>query len=355
MLNERAGSPVELGYRFPAEWEPHAATWLAWPHNPVDWPGKMEVVPWVFAEMARKLSEGERVCILVFSPAREKRLRLLLKEVGVAEGAVEFLCWKTNRSWTRDFGPIFLQNKTGKAIAHFWFNAWAKYSDWDRDDKVAVKAARHLSLPLFRIKYKGRRFVLEGGAIDGNGKGALLTTEECLLDQTRQARNPGLSRKEIEQVLKESLGAGQVIWLGRGIAGDEDTHGHVDDLCRFVNANTVVLCREPNGKDVNHRPLEENRERLSQVGLGDGARLNVVDLPMPAPLYFRGRRLPASYANFYIGNKVVLMPTFNDPKDRQALGLLSELFPDRTVCGVHAVDLVLGLGSVHCLTQQEPA
>jgi agmatine deiminase len=218
---------------------------------------------------------------------------------------------------------------------------------------VAGVAAEALGLPEFRVEVDGRRVVLEGGSIDVNGAGAVLTTEECLLDPEVQPRNPDLSRADVEEVLRNSLGASQVIWLGKGIAGD-DTHGHVDDVCRFVSPTSVVLCREINPADDNYHLLAENRERLQGMRLDNGSALDVVDLPMPAPLYFDGRRLPASYANFYIANAAVLVPTFNDPADRVALGILAELMPDRPVLGIHAVDLVWGLGTLHCLTQQEP-
>ena len=239
------------------------------------------------------------------------------------------------------------------AVARFRFNGWAKYPDRKKDDQVAERVAKALGLQLRRAIHKGRPVVLEGGAIDVDGKGTILTTEECLLDPVVQVRNPGFKRADYEQVFLENLGATHAVWLGKGIAGD-DTHGHVDDLCRFVSAKTIVLCREKDPEDANYRALEENRERLQDARLADGSKPEVVDLPMPAPLVFDGRRLPASYANFYIANAAVLVPTFNDPNDRLALGILAELFPDRPVVGIHAVDLVWGLGTLHCLTQQQP-
>jgi agmatine deiminase len=250
---------------------------------------------------------------------------------------------------------MFLRRDGGRsevAIVRFRFNAWAKYSDWKKDDKIADRAAKALGMQIFRAQLDGRDVVLEGGAIDVNGRGTLITTEECLLDGT-QARNPGLSRAHIEAALCNNLGVTNVLWLGRGIEGD-DTHGHVDDVCRFVDARTVVICSEEDSTDYNYRVLEENRERLESMRLEDGSRLQVVPLPMPAPLWFDGRRLPASYANFYIANSAVLVPTFNDPSDRIALGILSELITDRPVVGIHSVDLVWGLGTVHCMTQQQP-
>ncbi len=350
-------SPHDLGFCMPAEWAPHRATWLGWPHNRGDWPGKIAPIPWVYGEIVRKLAPGEKVCILVNSPAHQAQASRVLRRAGVAPEAVEFYQFPTNRGWTRDFGPFFIRRQQPDpevAIARFHFNAWAKYPDWELDCKVPLRVAQQRGLRLFEASAAGQPVVLEGGSIEVNGEGLLLTTEECLLDPEVQVRNPQLGRGEMEVVLREYLGAEQVLWLGRGIAGD-DTHGHIDDLCRFVNPRTVVLASEADGRDENHRPLEENRERLEGFRLRDGARLKVVRLPMPAPLYLDGQRLPASYANFYIGNSAVLVPTFNDPQDRQALGILAELFPGRPVLGIHAVDLVWGLGTLHCLTQQEPA
>ena len=341
----------------PAEWEPHDATWIGWPSNPTDWPGKIEPIHWVYGEITRKLTLGERAHILVNDAAHERKARAVLTRAGVDLKRVRFFRFRMNRGWTRDSGPIFLrraQPKPEVAVVKFRFNAWARYPDWRKDAQVPEQAARKLKLPLLRAHHEGREFVLEGGAIDVNGSGSLLTTEECLLDQKRQVRNPGFSRADVEGALRENLGVRNVLWLGSGIAGD-DTHGHVDDLCRFVNPNTVVLCRESNPKDANYRPLEENRERLQGLRLESGAALQVIELPMPAPLYFDGQRLPASYANFYVSNAAVLVPTFNDANDYRALGILREAFPSRAVVGIHAVDLVWGLGTLHCLTQQQPA
>jgi agmatine deiminase len=340
--------------RMPAEWEPHAATWIAWPHNTGDWPGKFAPVPWVYGEIARKICPGEMVRILVDTEAAERRARRILARAAAAVEQAEFFRIPTNRVWTRDYGPLFVRRSEGLAIAGFGFNAWAKYPDFERDSAVARRVAQARGRGLVPVTLGGRAFVLEGGSIDVNGSGSLLTTEECLLDAEVQVRNPGVGRTEIEGVLRDILGARTVLWLGKGIAGD-DTHGHVDDLCRFVGPRTVVLCRETDTGDDNYRALEENRERLEGYRLEDGGRIDVVPLPLPAPLVFDGRRLPASYANFYIANAAVLVPTFNDPNDRVALGILAELFPGRAVLGIHAVDLVWGLGTLHCLTQQEPA
>ena len=341
----------------PAEWERHEATWIGWPHKLSDWPGRFAPIPWVYGEIVRKLAPAEKVRILVASRVHEARARRVLGRLGVDAARVEFLRFPTDRGWTRDFGPVFVRGRGRRrelAIARFRFNAWAKYPDWRRDDRVPERAAAALGLRALPVSWDGRPVVLEGGSIEVNGRGTLLTTEECLLDEGAQARNPGLTRRDLEEILKAALGASNVLWLGRGIAGD-DTHGHVDDICRFVDARTVVLAREADPRDVNHRALEENRERLQGMRLEDGSKLEVVFLPMPAPLAFDGQRLPASYANFYISNAAVLVPTFNDPADGRALGILGELIRDRPVVGIHAVDLVWGLGTLHCLTQQQPA
>ncbi len=337
----------------PAEWGPHDATWLAWPHNVRDWPGKFAPIPWVFAEIVRHVARGEKVRLLVEDAEHEAKVKKTLGRAGVGLDNVELRRVRTDRVWTRDAGPIFVRRDGRKAIARFRFNAWAKYPDWKNDVKLPERAAKALGVPLLPVERDGRPVVLEGGAIDVNGQGTLLTTEECLLDPAVQVRNPGFGREDYEAVFAEALGAPNTIWLGKGIAGD-DTHGHVDDLARFVSPRLIVLCRETNPNDANHRPLEENRERLESATLQDGSRPEVVYLPMPSPVGFDGQRLPASYANFYVANAAVLVPTFGDPNDRIALGILSELFRDRQVIGVHALDLVWGLGTLHCLSQQEP-
>ncbi|MBZ5670347.1 MAG: agmatine deiminase family protein [Acidobacteriia bacterium] len=350
-------TPAALGYRLPAEWEPHEATWIGWPHNLTDWPRKFAPIPWVYGEIVRKIAPGETVRILVNSKAHEEGARRILTRIGVDLARVEFFRFPTDRGWTRDFGPMFLKRSGPRpdvAILRGGFTGWAKYPNWHKDCQVPARAARALHRRLFEAKVKRRTFVLEGGSIDANGRGTLLTTEECLLDPITQVRNPGLSRKEVEAALQEFLGVTKVLWLGKGIAGD-DTHGHVDDLGRFVGPRTMVLCQEKNPHDTNYRPLEENWERAQDMRLEDGSKLEVVPLPMPGPLYLDGQRLPASYANFYIANAAVLVPTFNDPQDRVALGTLAELFPDRPVVGIHAVDLVWGLGTLHCLTHEQPS
>jgi len=341
----------------PAEWEPHAATWLAWPHEPADWPGKLAPLRWVYGEVVRHLARGEKVRILIKDAVIAKQAKTVLRAVGVDEARVEFFRVPTNRSWTRDTCPIFVRDPQGSVALTDWkFNGWAKYPNHRLDDAVPSALASKLGLtsfqPTVRVDGQTRRVVLEGGSIDVDGDGTLLTTEECLLDDV-QARNPGVPRATIEAVLAANLGVSKILWLGKGIAGD-DTHGHVDDLARFVRPGTVVIAQEGNRRDPNHRPLRENWERLQGMRDAANRKLEVIALPMPAPVVFEGTRLPASYANFYVGNEAVIVPTFNDPADRQALGILAELFPGRRVVGIHAVDLVWGLGTLHCMTQQEP-
>jgi len=350
-------TPLEAGFKFPAEWTAHRATWIGWCYNTSDFPGKIAAIHWVYGEITRKLIEaGERVCILVQDEKHEAKARSVLTKTGADFGKIEFYQISHNRGWMRDSGPMFVKNdETGEvAVIKFKFNAWAKYTDWQLDNQVAVKFAQQAKRKIFYVEFKGKEVVLEGGAIDLNGEGTLLSTEECLLDYKVQTRNPHLSREDIEQVLRENLGASNVLWLDKGIVGD-DTHGHIDDFCRFVNKNTIVLAEEKNAADANHKILEENRERLEGFKLENGSKPEIVRLPMPASLVFAGVRLPASYANFYIANEAVLVPTFNDENDRTALGILAELFPSRKIVGIHAVDLVWGLGTLHCLTQQEPA
>ena len=338
----------------PAEWEKHEATWLGWPHNADDWPGKFEVIPWIYGEMVRKISSGEKVVLLIRNQSDETFARRIFKHVGVDLRQIRFVTHPTNRGWTRDTGPIFVKRKKESVIVHFHFNGWAKYDNWRKDTKVPETAARLLRKPLFHAEYEGKPFVIEGGGIELNGQGTLISTEECYLDPKIQVRNPGLGKREIEDTLKDYLGVTNMLWLAKGPKGD-DTHGHIDDICRFVNAETLVLVREKNSRDENYRPLAENWERIKDFRLEDGRKPEVVELPMPSPLYFDDVRLPASYANFYISNAAVIVPTFNDPNDRVALGILGELFRDRPVVGIHAVDLVWGFGSLHCLTQQQPA
>lgn len=347
-------TPLSLGFRMPAEWESHEATWLGWPHELTDWPGKFAPIPWAFAEIVRHLSQVERVYLLVENREAESRVRTILKKSGARLANVDFPRIPTDRGWMRDSGPICVKNSSGElAYNNFRFNGWAKYDNHKKDAQVVAKANQKLKRRLWQPVHNGRRVVLEGGSIDVSGAGTLLTTEECLLSKT-QERNPGFTREDYAEVFKDYLGVTNVLWLKNGIAGD-DTHGHVDDLARFTAPNTIVTVVEENPNDANHAPLQENLALLKNMRDQDGRPLRVETLPMPAPVFFDGQRLPASYANFYIANKIVLVPTFNDPNDRIALNTLAKLFPAREVIGIACRDLVLGLGTIHCMTQQEPA
>ncbi len=355
-------TPRAQGLRMPAEWAQHAATWIAWPHNPEDWPGKFQPIPWVYGDIVRQLARVEDVEILVNDAAAEKRARNVLRRCRANLARVHFHPWPTDRVWLRDSGPIFLTAASAQAtvpltLTNWKFNGWAKYDNWRHDDQIPARVAKLLELPAWtpEILLYGRRrhrVVLEGGSIDANGAGALLTTEECLLSEVQQ-RNPGVTREQLERCFHDYLGVDDVIWLNRGIAGD-DTHGHVDDIARFVDTHTIVAAVEPNRADENHEPLAENLDRLRAARALEGKPYRVVELPLPSPVIFEGQRLPASYANFYIANGLVLAPTFNDANDRVALNTLAELFPRHTVVGIHSGDFIWGLGAMHCMTQQQP-
>jgi len=341
-------------FKLLAEWSTHEATWIGWPYNKSDWPGKFSPIPYVYAEIVKYISQGEIVRIFVQSKEHRLKPEKVLKDYDVSLSNVEFFIKKTDRGWLRDSGPMFVKESDEIISLDFKFNAWAKYNDNKLDDKIPSFISNKLNLKKIIAEHNGKQVVLEGGAIDSNGKGTLITTEECLLDDKVQTRNPGFTKQDYFEVFKKYFGVSNVIWLGKGIVGD-DTHGHVDDLCRFVNENTVVLVSEENSSDENYNLLSENRERLQNIYLANGSKLNVVHLPMPSPVIYKKQRLPASYANFYISNYAVLVPTFNDSNDKIALGVLSELFPDRKVIGIHSVDLVWGLGTLHCLTKEQPA
>jgi agmatine deiminase len=340
--------------RFPAEWEPHAATWIAWPHHEPDWPGKIAPIPWVYAEIARVLARHERVEIL----CHDERVRADAAETLEAHGVrdnVRLHLVANDRVWLRDSGPTAVVDDRGHVTLVNWgFNAWAKYENFARDAKIGEAFERISGLP--RIEPvrpdNGERVILEGGGIETDGEGTMLVTEEWLLSDV-QVRNPGLSREGYEKVFADYLGIRQTIWLGEGCVGD-DTHGHIDDIARFTAPGTIVLAFEEDpADDENHRRSVDNWDRLQLAGGANGT-LRVVKLPYPRAVEMRGERLPASYANFYIANGVVIVPTFNDRNDRVALNTLAELFPDRQVVGIHAVDLVWGLGTLHCLSQQQP-
>ncbi len=354
--------PSALGYRMPAEWEPHASTWLAWPHNEEDWPGKFRPIPWVYAEIVRHLVRSEPVNVIVQGEKGERKARKCLTRADVPADRVTFHLWKTDRVWLRDTGPSFVvRDGEGDGprlgVVDWRFNAWSKYDNFDRDDRIPKRIAERDGLPRWKpvenVGEETLRIVLEGGAIDVNGLGTILTTEECLLSEI-QARNPLLDRASMEKAFADYLGCTKTIWLNRGIVGD-DTHGHVDDIARFVAPGTVVAAVEEDSSDPNHEPLQENLDRLKSAKDQRGRSLRVVTLPMPRAIEFEGQRLPASYANFFIANSVVLVPTFNDPADREALKILAGLFKDRQVVGIHSVDLVWGLGTLHCLSREQPA
>jgi len=345
------------GLRMPAEWEPHRATWISWPHHEPDWPGKLGPIPWVYAEIARILAEHEPVEILCQDGDVMESARLALDAHAVRRDRCRLHLVPTDRVWLRDSAPTGVRTGNGGvALVNWAFNGWAKYPNWARDAEVGAAVSRITGLPLFQPVRPdtGGRIVLEGGGIEVNGRGVVLVTEEWLLSEV-QVRNPGLARADYERIFGDWLGARRTIWLGEGCVGD-DTHGHVDDIARFVSPDTVVVAVEDDPADENHRRSLDNVRRLELASAGGGMDpLRVVRLPFPRPVIMQGERLPASYANFYIANGAVLVPTFNDPNDRIALNILATLMPERRVIGVHAVDLVWGLGTLHCLTQQEPA
>jgi agmatine deiminase len=334
----------------PAEWEPHRGTWLSWPHKEASWPGKFGPVPGIFAAMVRTLADREEVHINVAGPVMEASVRTLLADAGAGMGNVFFHHNPTNDAWCRDHGPVFVQRtregRREQAIVDWDFNAWGeKYPPYDLDDVVPSRIGAELGLPVFEPG-----IVMEGGSIDVNGRGTLITTEACLLHPNR---NPALDRAAIEGYLRDYLGVTKILWLGDGIAGD-DTDGHVDDITRFVDPTTVVTVVEDDPRDENYEPLRKNLERLGDMTDQDGRPLRVVTLPMPRPLYHDGHRLPASYANFYIANGVVLLPTYDPARDEEAAATLAGLFPGREIVGIDCTDLVWGLGAFHCVTQQWP-
>ena len=340
-------------WRFPAEWEKQQGILLCFPHNGNDWPGKYQAIQWAFVEFIKKVATFEDVYLVVANQHLQQRVHEMLEMAHVQTDRVSYILQKTNRSWMRDSGPLIVKNGKLRKALNFNFNGWAKYKNYLLDKNVPQAVAQRLGIPLEQAMYKGKPVILEGGAIDVNGKGTLLTSEECLLDPTIQVRNHGLTKEDYEEVFQKYLGVTNVIWLGKGIVGD-DTHGHIDDLARFVNANTIVTVVEDNTGDENYAELQQNLERLKNATLEDGSKPNIVTLPMPQPLIFDGLRIPASYANFLIINTVVLVPTFNDPNDRVALNILAGCFPDREIIGISAIDLIWGFGTLHCLSQQIP-
>lgn len=342
-------TPKELGYYFPAEFAPHTSTWLSWPHKEASWPGKIETIYPVYAQFIRHVAEGEVVNINVADDAMKNKALGYLQKAGADLNNVKFFIHPTNDAWCRDHGPAFLINPKAaqkKMIVDWGYNAWGgKYPPFDLDDNIPTLIAQHYNIP---VVYPG--IVMEGGSVEFNGKGTVLTTTSCLLNENR---NPHLNQQQVEQFLHDYYGVENILWLGDGIVGD-DTDGHIDDLTRFVNENTVVTVVEENKSDENYEPLQENLKLLKKLRLEDGKQMNIVELPMPRSIIYDDMRLPASYANFYISNKYVIVPTFRDKNDDKALTLLTGFFPDRKVIGLDSLDIIWGLGSFHCLSQQEP-
>ena len=339
--------------RFPAEWEKQQGLLLCFPHNGKDWPGKYEAIQWAFVEFIKKVATFEQVLLIVADENLKAKVIEMLETATVQMANISFIIYKTNRSWMRDSGPIIIQNGTKREALNFNFNGWAKYKNITLDKLVPAKVGEFLNIPITQVLLNGKPVIVEGGAIDSNGCGTLLTSEECLLHPDIQVRNPNFTKAHYEAVFKEYLGITNVIWLGDGIEGD-DTHGHIDDLCRFVNKDTIVTIVESDPKDNNYKPLQDNLKRLQNATLENGKSPKIVTLPMPKRIDFDGLRLPASYANFLILNKCVLVPTFNDAIDRIALNILADCFPEREIIGISAIDIIWGFGTLHCLSQQIP-
>ncbi|MEZ4968113.1 MAG: agmatine deiminase family protein [Flavobacteriaceae bacterium] len=339
--------------RFPAEWEKQQGIVLCFPHNGNDWPGKYGAIQWAFVEFIKKVAAYEEVFLIVNSSQHREKVTEMLEMATVDLKKIAFIIQKTNRSWMRDSGPIIVKNGRSREALNFNFNGWAKYSNYQLDRKVPLAVSEVLEIPLTQVVYKGKPVVLEGGALEVNGMGTMITSEECLLHPTVQVRNTGFTKKDYEAIFKEYLGITNTIWVGDGIIGD-DTHGHIDDLCRFVDSETIVTVVESDPEHKNYKALRDNLKRLKKATLENGKSPKVITLPMPKDIVFDALVLPASYANFLILNHCVLVPTFNDPSDRIALNTLATCFPDREVIGISAIDLIWGFGTLHCLSQQIP-
>ncbi len=344
-----AVTPAELGYYFPAEFAPHTSTWLSWPHKEESWPGKIATIFPRYAEFIKHVTMGERVNINVAGETMKIFATNQLEAAGVDMNQISFHYFPTNDAWCRDHGPAFLINPNAdmkKVLVKWEYNAWGnKYPPHDLDNQIPIRIAAEMGIPCFRPG-----IVMEGGSVEFNGKGTLLTSKACLLNKNR---NPHLNQAQIERFLQDFYGVNHILWVGDGIIGD-DTDGHIDDITRFVNEDTVVTVVEENKEDANHLILEENLEMLKQMRLENGKQLNIVELPMPSPVIYEDQRLPASYANFYITNESVIVPTFSDKNDDKALDILTGCFPERKVIGIDSTDIIWGLGSFHCLSQQEP-
>ena len=341
-----------LSRRFPAEWEKHQATLLSFPSEGRDWPGKYHAIKWAFVEIIKKITAFEPVILVIKSDELRGKVSVMLEQAHVDPAQVSYIIQDTNRNWMRDSGPAIVKTAYGgREAIQFGFTGWAKYKNHKKDQGIPEAVAKHLDITLIQAMYQNKLVVLEGGSIDVNGCGTLITTEECLMDPLQQVRNKGFRKEDYENVFHQYLGVTNTIWLGEGIEGD-DTHGHVDDICRFVNRNTVVAAQELNTSDTNHHKLEANLEILRNARLENGEKLNVIAMPMPARINFEDLRLPASYVNFLMTNGCLLVPTFNDKNDYKALGILTDLFPERDVIGISAIDLVWGLGTLHCLSHE---
>jgi agmatine deiminase len=343
----------KMKYILPAEWETHKSTIICWPHQKEDWPGKFAPIQWVYTEIIKNIIPDELVRVIVQSTDHKRKVEKILLKCHIDLSCIQFIILQTDRGWMRDSSPALVKSGNKITALSMNFNGWAKYDNYKKDKNIPGTIAKSLGIDLQGMIYKDKNVILEGGAIDTNGCGTLITTEECLLDNNIQTRNPGFTKKDYANLFENYFGITNIIWLGKGIAGD-DTHGHIDDVCRFVNKNTVVICNEETN-DENKVILEDNIERLQNSKLENGSKLNIIKIPMPSPIIFDNLRVPASYANFYICNKSVLVPTFNDPNDRIALNIMADLFPTRKIIGIHAVDLIWGLGTIHCLTHEEVA
>jgi len=342
-------TPAAAGYFFPAEFHPHEATWLSWPHKEASWPGKIDTIFRPYSQFVAYLSQGEKVRINVANAAMRDFALRHLENAAVNMTNVEFFFHPTNDAWCRDHGPAFLINPSAqqkKVVVDWGYNAWGnKYPPFDLDDVIPTSIANQFQLPVF---HPG--IVMEGGSVEFNGKGTLLTSTACLLNPNR---NPHLNQQQIEQYLRDFYGVHQILWVDEGIVGD-DTDGHIDDTVRFVNEDTVLTVIEHDANDANYELLQNNLHQLSTMKLADGRSLNIIELPMPVEVIYEDQRLPASYANFYIANQHVIVPTFRCDRDDEALSIISKCFPDRQTVGIDSTDIIWGLGSFHCLSQQEP-
>ena len=341
----------DVGYRMPAEWEKQKSTWVAWPHNKKDWPNKFELIPDIFAQIIAKISKFQKVNILIENKNLKKKIYLILKNYLANTKNINYTICKTNRAWLRDSFPIFVKNKLNQKVLIDWgFNSWAKYKNFNHDNKIGIKIKKFLNLDSIRPKFKNRRIILEGGSIDVNGKGVLLTTRECLQSKI-QERNIGFKRKDYEEIFKKFLGIKKVLWLNKGIVGD-DTHGHIDDIARFVTSKKIFIAYEKNKNDVNYKKLRENYQIIQK--LNKKKEFKIIKIPMPNAKYIDGVRVPASYLNFYIANRIVLVPVFSDEKDKKIIKIFKKHFKNRKIIPIDCSLLIWGFGAIHCMTQQEP-